>query len=187
VVTRPRPGELVSGDAFGVIPTSGGLSIVVADGLGHGRQAAEASGKAVELVLAESEGDIESVFQSCHRALMRTRGAVMTVVAIDRSAGFLTWCGVGDVEAHLIQQRDGAVRSEACLLRSGVVGFSMPKLRSDRFPIEPGDRLVMATDGVGAGALAQIRSGAKLDANDLLQRWASDLDDALLLIAQVEE
>src|SRR5690606_31568560 len=83
------------------------------------------------------------------RALRHTRGAAMTIVSIDEQRATATMLGIGNVET-LILRADPAARPrrESGLLRGGVVGYRLPPLRVEAWPVAAGDVLVLATDGV---------------------------------------
>jgi negative regulator of sigma-B (phosphoserine phosphatase) len=77
---------------------------------------------------------------------------------------------------------------ERLILRGGVVGYSLPMLRTSIFPVGPGDTLVLATDGIRPGFVDAIAMGARPQqvANAVLASFGKDTDDALVLVARVE-
>ena len=106
VASRALPGEVVCGDLHLIKPIPDGVLLAVADGLGHGDEATVAAKTALAIVEGHSEAPLEALVTRCHDALMKTRGAVMTVATLNSLEGSLTWLGVGNVEAVLLRAGD---------------------------------------------------------------------------------
>ena len=178
--------EADSGDAFVVAPFDAGVLIAVLDGLGHGSGAAFAA-RTAQRALLERPGDpVERLLSACHEALRRTRGAVVSLAAVDRAGG-LTWAGVGDVEAAIVRRRSD--RPDRLLAaRGGILGHSLPAIRPDSETLAPGDVLAFATDGVRPGSvqLAEPRVAPGANAERILAEGWTERDDALVLVARFQ-
>ena len=186
---RPAPGQTVSGDAACVMPNGRRALIAAVDGLGHGPEAAAAAARALEVLeAAGAEADPVDVLERCHAALAGSRGAAVSVAAVDASASELTWAGVGNVSGHVVRalRAPGVPVTDSLLLLGGVVGDRLPPLRSRSVALEVGDLLVLATDGVDPGFADGLSpAGSCQDiADKLLERFARPGDDALVLIAR---
>src|SRR5262249_15768002 len=84
---RGGGGVEVGGDAWAVTSEGGRALLLVADGLGHGPLAAEAS-RAAARVFRENPGlGPAGVLQAAHQALRGTRGAAVAVAELDLGAG----------------------------------------------------------------------------------------------------
>jgi serine phosphatase RsbU (regulator of sigma subunit) len=183
VAGRPFPGEAESGDLHVLLPYAGGVLAGVIDGLGHGPAAAAASQRAAE-ALAEAPGaPVRQQIERCHAAMRGSRGAVMTLAALDLRSDQMTWSAVGNVEAALYRGGLAPAR-ETIVPRNGVVGYQLPPLRETTLPIGVGDVLVLATDGIGHDFVlgAPSRSPAQDYAREVLDRYATGGDDALVLV-----
>jgi anti-sigma regulatory factor (Ser/Thr protein kinase) len=146
VWTRPRPGEDRNGDAYFFGEHRGAVLLVVVDGLGHGRGAAEAASAAVE-VLEGWEGEpLEDLFWGLHDALRVTRGAVVGSVLIDEPREHFHYAGVGNVEVRVI----GASEPIRPLPANGTLGARLTQVRVWPHRYEPGTTFVLATDGISA-------------------------------------
>lgn len=191
------PGETEIGDRHLVMPLANGALVAVMDGVGHGHEAAEASGIAVATLESRRFGSesLVSLVQRCHQALLGSRGVVMTLAALDGRTRQMTWLGVGNVEGVLLRADPGeGTGREAVLLRGGIVGHRLPGLRAADIPVGPGDLLVLATDGIHSGftqGLApSMHSGQSLGqppqeiADRILARYWRGVDDALVLVAR---
>ncbi len=184
---RPRPGHDVSGDLHLVQPFSDGVLLAAVDGVGHGPEATAAASLAVEILERHAAEPLDTLVRRCHAALMRTRGVVMTVATLDPVQSRLAWLGVGNVEARLFRAEAGATpATDSAVLRNGLVGFKLPELRAGVVAVAPGDVLVFATDGIGAGfAQGWARSeGPQQIADRIMERHFKGTDDALVLVAR---
>jgi negative regulator of sigma-B (phosphoserine phosphatase) len=187
VAARPLRGEAVSGDRYVVRPVPGGVLLAVIDGLGHGVEAAKAAEAAVTILEAHAHEAVIPLMRRCHEALTTTRGVVMSVVSFNEVSCTATWLGVGNVAGALVRA-DGATAAshETLLTRGGIVGYQLPPLRASVISVGPGDMLGLATDGVAGGFTDELAPGepAQPVADRILDRYAKDTDDALVLIAR---
>ena len=186
VAERALPGQALSGDSSVVVVRPDGVLIAVADGLGHGPEAAAASQAAVETIEANPDAAPHELMELCHERLRRTRGAALSIAVID-AQGLLSWAGIGNVEGRLFRRgRTARGVHEAILLRGGIVGYQLPAVRVTTHPVAADDVLVLVTDGIRSGygdALVLADSASEI-ANDLLARHCRDTDDALVLVAR---
>lgn len=187
---RPCPGGSESGDRHVIQAFASGVLLAVVDGLGHGEPAA-AVARLATAILTEHAGDpVGQLVERCHAALAQTRGVVMSLASVDARDLGVTWIGVGNVEAVLVRgQGQGASGgTEHLLLRPGVVGQKLPSLQPVRLAAEPGDTLVLATDGIRSDFEATVtpaRSPREL-ADAILAQHGRDTDDALVLVARLQ-
>jgi negative regulator of sigma-B (phosphoserine phosphatase) len=187
VATRPAPGQTVSGDTHLVAALENGVLLAVVDGLGRGSQAAIAAETAVTILKKYARDSIDSLVQHCHRGLMMTRGAVMTLVSIDGHNGGASWLGVGNVEGLLLRARRATIPAvERLTPHGGVVGYQMPKLRSRKISLEKDDLLVLTTDGVEGDFTPDLQRDEPVQkmAEQVLARHFKGNDDALVLVAR---
>ncbi|MGE5470567.1 MAG: SpoIIE family protein phosphatase [Bacteroidota bacterium] len=185
IAGRPLAGERHSGDAGMVCPTASGVLISVVDGLGHGTEAAAASRLAIQTCREHAGEPVMQIIARCHSALLPTRGAAMVVAAIDCGKQSLSWLGVGNVEAILLAGTPQPSRRITPLTNgSGVVGYRLPPLETRIAAIQPGDRLVFATDGVDERfAYDEIPTGTPYEvAHAILDKHGKTGDDALVLV-----
>lgn len=197
VASRPRHAGQVSGDRHVVVPLATGALVAVADGLGHGPEAAEAAEAAIRVLCEHTGEQLASLVHRCHDALIGTRGAALTLALAAAEAGdpghpgtraagtgTLTWGGIGNVEGRLVRP---AVpdRAEGPLLLGGVVGYRIPPLRTTVAPLAPGDVFILSTDGVTPHYVEGLAlgDGVQAMADRILEIHGRD-DDALVLVAR---
>jgi negative regulator of sigma-B (phosphoserine phosphatase) len=187
VAARALPGQSTSGDLHAVIPRPSGAIVAMADGLGHGYEAAIAAKVAINTLTARADLPLFDAVKCCHEALIRTRGVAICVAYLEWSDETLTWLSIGNVAALLLHPDDrGGVHREHVLMRNGVVGHRLPPLRSAIHPIRRGDLLIFATDGVREGFETSVRFSAPVQeiADHILARYGKFTDDALVLVAR---
>lgn len=186
VASRPLTGEVVQGDNYFVGCDGSRVLVVVVDALGHGMEAAKTADLAVETVALHAHEPIVSIFQHCHTALRRTRGAAMSAAMFCADDHTVSWLGIGNVEGVVVRQTEFSSETRSFVVRGGVVGYQLPRLSVSTVSIARGDALVIATDGLkldfvtSLGFMGQPQSTA----NHLLAKHGKPNDDALVLIAR---
>jgi len=184
VWTKSLDSESENGDSYVVKPSPNGVLLVVADGLGHGPEAAAAAHAAMACVESYNGQGVIPLFQFCHSALKKTRGVVMNLAFFNGVDNTLTWLGVGNVAGVLIRADANAnPAQETLLLRGGVLGLNLPQLYATVMSILPGDTLIFATDGIAssfADTLTSRDSPQKL-AEKIGCQFSKGTDDALVV------
>ncbi|MFE5889750.1 SpoIIE family protein phosphatase [Streptomyces sp. NPDC056468] len=121
-VNIPLAAAEFSGDAWTCVRTSDHVTLMLADGLGHGPLAADASSAAVEAVRTAPHLPPADLLRRLHGALRDTRGAAVAVAQLDVTAGRLSFAGVGNVGARL-RRGDSW---HGLVSRPGIVGAHFP-------------------------------------------------------------
>lgn len=187
-MTRPLAGQTVSGDQSVVVSSDGDVLIAIMDGLGHGPAAAGAAERAEDVLSCDPGRPLDELVRRCHKALLDTRGAAMTLTRIALEAGALSWLGVGNIAGSVLRAGPGGTGVEASvLLFGGVVGYHLPPVLTARtVALRPGDLLLFATDGVAREfeAQADFSQSPRELATNILERCATGADDALVLAAR---
>jgi phosphoserine phosphatase RsbX len=187
VAELAHEGERRSGDLAVFAPSARGGLVAVIDGLGHGDPAADAAAAAAEVLHAHPDDPPQTLLERCHDELRRTRGAVMTLAWFDLADRTVVWTGVGNVEARFVRAGDGLdSRHDSPVVLGGVVGFNLPQVRTQTIPLEPGDAVVFATDGVEADFSRSLESGVRAQAlaDRVLERHGKGSDDALAVVVR---
>ena len=152
------PGETVSGDAWAFHGDGARGALMVADGLGHGPQAAEAASAALRVFDANHDLGPSQILELAHGALRSTRGAAVAMAALDAEAGRLLFAGAGNIAGRLIS----GVDDRSLLSQHGTIGLQIRRLQDVVYPWGDHALVVLHSDG-------------------LTTRW--DLDDAGGLLA----
>jgi len=184
---RALPGQRESGDLHVVCEFENGILIGVVDGLGHGPEAAAAARAAAEVLQSHAGEPVIALVKHCHEGLRKTRGVVLSIASLDATERMMSWIAVGNVEGVLFRA-DRAARParETVLMRSGVVGYQLPPLRAASHPLQTGDLLIFATDGIKDAFTNQppLSGDPQEAATEILNRFGKDSDDALVLVAR---
>jgi anti-sigma regulatory factor (Ser/Thr protein kinase) len=145
----PCRGERVNGDAWSWSVDDAGVFVVLADGLGHGPDAAAAGALAVADPAALAGLELPEALLRVHTRLRGSRGAAVTLVRLrpspDGAGAELDVVGVGNVAAAVVAP-DGGVRRT--LIGHGTAGLAMRVPVRTRTPVPPGGAVVLHTDGL---------------------------------------
>jgi serine/threonine protein phosphatase PrpC len=158
IATRPLPGHAESGDIHFIKRTSAGWLIAVADGLGHGPEAATASRALVEVLDQHAEEPLVDLIRRCRERLQTTRGTAVSLASIETARSTLTWIGIGNVEGVLRHVAPSSSPTEYITQRGGIVGYRLPELQPSVRPLMDDDILVLATDGIREGFAEALAS-----------------------------
>src|SRR5687767_14264555 len=98
-----KRGEYECGDDWGLVShESGRVTLTVADGLGHGNAAAEASRRAVEVAADHTADSPGVILNHLHAGLRATRGAALAVAQFDSTGPALQYAGLGNIAASIV-------------------------------------------------------------------------------------
>jgi anti-sigma regulatory factor (Ser/Thr protein kinase) len=180
----PIAGEEVSGDAWAHVREGEIATILLADGLGHGAEAARAAAAATRTLRAGIE-PVE-LLARMHDALRATRGAAAAVARLNLATGHLRFAGVGNIAAMIVSDR--GMKSLAST--NGTVGHRVAKIRADEVELDRGALLVMHSDGCkGAWNLFDYpglrRRSPLVVASVLIRDFERGRDDVSVVVARV--
>jgi anti-sigma regulatory factor (Ser/Thr protein kinase) len=143
-ICLPKSGESISGDAWGVESAQGRHIYLIADGLGHGPDAARASHAAVRVLESRPEDDPAAMLGTCHRALASTRGAAVAVGRIAPAEEKGSFAGVGNI-ACVVQSVAGRRQLAS---HNGTVGHNLRRVQQFEFALPRGALLIFHSDGL---------------------------------------
>lgn len=171
-VAEAIPGETVSGDAWAVEQRGPRLVALVADGLGHGPDAAAAAEAAVDALRRHHRAPAEEVVAAIHAGLRGTRGAAVAIAEIDRDLGRLRYCGVGNITARLLR----GSRYVPLMSHFGIAGYEARRIQV--FEYEWTDRAMLLMHSDGLSATWSFDSYPGIDGHHPLLAAATVLRDA---------
>lgn len=145
-VSRTMPGQEVCGDAWAAIRSNGTLSIMLADGLGHGPEAAEASSQAIRVFGRTFREAPAEILLAIQEALRSTRGAAVAVAEIVPAKREVRFAGVGNIAGVVLD----AETSRSMVSHNGIVGHEMRRVQEFSYPWSAGSVLVLHSDGVSS-------------------------------------
>jgi anti-sigma regulatory factor (Ser/Thr protein kinase) len=179
-------GESVSGDDFAIRDVGGRTRIVVADGLGHGPAAAEASAEAVRVFEARDGEQVGDVFEAMHGSLRPTRGAAVAIAEIDPDRRVLTYAGLGNIAGAIV----GGGTTRSLVSHNGTVGHAMRRIQEFTYELPADAVVVFHSDGItgrwNLGAYAGLsRRHPAVTASLLYRDFQRGRDDATAVVARL--
>jgi anti-sigma regulatory factor (Ser/Thr protein kinase) len=144
-VSVPLAGEEDCGDSWIFQERPGIARLMVADGLGHGPLAADASRAAVRTARERPNDPAPALLERIHGALRATRGAAVAVAEIDLAAQVVRFAGVGNIAATIVPHTGPARRLVSI---AGTAGHEVRKIVEFTYPWDARSLLLMHSDGL---------------------------------------
>jgi anti-sigma regulatory factor (Ser/Thr protein kinase) len=141
----PMAGEQECGDDWVFQEFARSARMTVADGLGHGENAAIAARAAIRTAREHVSVPVHSLLERIHGALRPTRGATVAVAEIDLAAQVVRYVGVGNIAAALVT---GTGMTRRLVSLAGTAGHEVRKIVEFTYPWESGALLLMHSDGL---------------------------------------
>lgn len=185
-VCVPIRGEEVCGDAWSLDLKDGRSVLLVADGLGHGPEAARASRAAVVSFLEQGTSDVTVLLKGAHGELRSTRGAAVALASLRPGDPRLDFSGVGNIAASVLSPQGGMQRMVSM---NGTVGHQMHRVQSFSYTWSPDSVLVMCSDGLLTqwrvdGSPGLLHRHPSLVAGVLYRDFSRGRDDVTVLVAR---
>ncbi|MCC2683023.1 MAG: serine/threonine protein kinase [Nitrosospira multiformis] len=182
----PVAQEEVCGDGWEMVSRADSATFLLADGLGHGPNAAKASDAARELLARNPELKPTAFMEAAHEALRSTRGAAMAVAQLDYGREQLDFVGIGNISACVT---DGLSRKQL-VSHNGIVGHNIRKIQQFTLPFSSGSLYIMHSDGISTHWDLSAYPGLNrrhpaLIAGILYRDFARGRDDASVLVARL--
>ncbi|WP_263359870.1 ATP-binding SpoIIE family protein phosphatase [Acidicapsa ligni] len=181
----PIHGETVCGDAWAWHHTRDRQIYILADGLGHGPNAAEASQEALRVFETSWAQPPERILKEIHGALAKTRGAAVSIAEVLPDAGVVNFAGAGNVVGAV--HSGGKTRNMVSM--NGTIGHSVARLQQFSYPWERNSILIMHSDGLTTRWNVEQYSGLSsghpaLLAGALFRDFQRGRDDATVLVSR---
>lgn len=183
-VSVPKSGEDVCGDSWAVSLGAEDTTLMVADGLGHGPEAAEAAVEAVRLFHRFNGHRPQVLLDYIHGGLRATRGAAVSIARFQPAAGQVVYSGIGNVAGVIAA--NGEMRRMVSM--PGTAGHNARKIQTFDYPFTSG-LIILHSDGIASSwTLAPYPSLAArhptLIAAVLYRDLTRHRDDATVLVAK---
>jgi len=185
-ICLPIAGETRCGDAWELYRSPERSLYIMADGLGHGPIASEASQEAVRVFRACAQHSPERILSEVHSALAKTRGAAVSVAEILHEKHVLNYAGAGNIAAVICSS--GKTRSLVSM--NGTVGHSIGRIQQFSYPWEKDSLLIMHSDGLGTKWNLENYPGLSsrhpaLLAGVLFRDFSRKRDDATIVVTRI--
>lgn len=143
-VCVPVKGEEVCGDSWGIASHPDGVTVVVADGLGHGLPAHDASEAAIAVLMKYPNDSATRILEAAHGALRTTRGAAMAVARCNFAKREVVYAGAGNIAGSFASVGP----RKQMISHAGIVGHKIHSSRELPYAWPTGALLVMHSDGL---------------------------------------
>ena len=174
------------GDGWAVAEVSGGTTVAVVDGSGHGNYAFAAAAAALA-ALADDPADLDSYLARANAAMLGTRGAAIAVCRLEPGCGEMRCLSVGNVRGAILSD-SGPHTLIHC---RGTVGAHVvpPPARIACYPWPAGAMLVLWTDGLAdhielTAYARQSTHDPAITAAALYRDHSSDSDDSTVVVVK---
>ena len=183
-VSIAMPGEEVCGDSWSAVSGDKELSFLVADGLGHGPDAATAAVQAVRAFRGHSAHRIPTLLEYIHGSLRSTRGAAIAVARINEGQGKVEFGGIGNIAGAIVS--DSTIKRMVSM--AGTAGHNMRKAQSFDYPLNNG-LMILHSDGLSSSWTLDRYPGLAyahptLIAAILFRDYWRERDDVTVLVAR---
>jgi anti-sigma regulatory factor (Ser/Thr protein kinase) len=179
----PAPGETVCGDGWVAGIDGDRVSLLLADGLGHGPEAAKAAQAAAAAFGADPFAEPRAAVQRVHTALQTTRGAAVCALALDIGQASLTYCGAGNIVGRVLS---GAF-DKSIVTQHGTAGLRIRNPEHTQLELPPHALVIVHSDGIETRwkadrLLPVLRKDPALVAAILLRDHTRHRDDATVVV-----
>ncbi|TFV68336.1 UNVERIFIED_ORG: serine/threonine-protein phosphatase [Bacillus sp. AZ43] len=147
-----EPSYDIGGDTFDYAVNGDAAELLVLDAVGHGLPAALLAAAAVGAYrnARREGGDLPRISAVMDQVVADhfpgSRFATAVIAQLDLATGVLTWVNAGHA-APLVIRRDGVLEPHGCP-SSRPIGLQGRTARECRLQLEPGDRVLLYTDGI---------------------------------------
>ncbi|MCJ2014173.1 ATP-binding SpoIIE family protein phosphatase [Methylobacterium sp. J-076] len=184
-VTVPLKGEAANGDAYGIHERADGWTAIVADGLGHGPDAAKASEEALRLFRRNQGKPPAAILTAIHAGLSHTRGGAISVARYARDTSTLTFTGIGNVLGAVVS----GTGTKRTVSLAGTAGHVARRIQEFEYPMSPEDLFVLCSDGIATSWSLDAHPGIAgahpaLVAGVIFRDFARARDDATVLVVR---
>jgi anti-sigma regulatory factor (Ser/Thr protein kinase) len=181
-VSVAKAGEEVSGDDWAFHQGSGYATLMVVDGLGHGRSAADGAAAAIIGFRKAAEEQPVPLLMAVHRALQPTRGAAASVARIDFETRTVRYAGIGNVGGVI----SGPEEVRQMVSMPGIAGHNARNVREFTYAWPQRSLVLLYSDGLGSHWSLDTYPGLAwrdpaLIAGVLYRDWSRGRDDATIV------
>lgn len=180
-----KEGKPFCGDSYYFTATEEYFLCVLADGLGSGRYAYEASSAVVEVVKENETDDVETLMKRCNEVLAQKRGAAVAVLKVNFITREFEYSCVGNIRFYLYTPNGKTIYP---LPIRGFLSGRPQNIRTQRFFYEPNSKFLFHTDGLTVNntkSLIKSCQSVEIIANEIKNKQFSKDDDSTFIIGSL--
>jgi len=186
VYNEAKDGNRLSGDTYYIAEHPTFFLCAIADGLGNGPVAKESADVIPEILKEYGEESIDRLLVRCNEEMIYKRGAAVALVKVDYTEQTLAYSCVGNVKFYMYQKK-----LDKMIYPLPVMGYLSGRkqtLRTQTYPIYPGDTFLMHSDGVDIRNPKELIKNAR-STDDLYERVMMGMkfgDDATFIAGRIQ-
>jgi len=180
-----KEGKEYCGDSFYMSVNNDIFLCVLADGLGSGKAAFEASSSVVEYVKENGEMDVDSLIYEANKLLVNKRGAAVSILKVNLQKREFIYSCVGNIRCYLYTPSG---KTTYPLPVTGYLSGRPQIYRTQRFSYEANSCFLLHSDGVRlSNAKSFMRSGRPLDAiaSEIERDYIQKTDDSTCILGSL--
>ncbi len=174
-----------NGDSYFAKETDDYFICIVADGLGSGQAAHDASTKTVKVVEEHHDKNVDTLMSLCNKSLQYTRGAVLTIFKVHFRKNLLEYCGVGNIRLIIGQPSGKIVHA---IPKSGFLSGKPATFDVREIEYQAGFMFIAYSDGIELSSPDKRNvmksQNPKAAASYLRQKYSIVADDMTLVIGK---
>jgi hypothetical protein len=184
-VSVAKPGESTCGDGWAMTRRASGAVILLADGLGHGPEAAQAAREAIRIFQKHANESPGAILKVAHDALRSTRGAAVAIADVDCDSGLVTFSGIGNIAGMVL-----AADRRNMVSHNGILGHTVRTISAFTYAWVPDALVILNSDGLLSQWSLNAYPGIaardpSLIAAVLYRDFSRGRDDATVVVAKM--
>ncbi|TFD95306.1 phosphoserine phosphatase [Jeotgalibacillus sp. R-1-5s-1] len=179
-----KNGRTDCGDSYYMLATDDYFLCVLADGLGSGRYAREASKAVCDTVEKNPDEDVDRLMEMCNKSLLKKRGAAVAIVKITFDTKEVIYSCVGNIRFYFYSENGKLTYP---LPVTGYLSGRPQVYKTQNFRYEEGSSFLFHSDGLQITRVRPLLQGGKsLEyISSYLHSIVSDADDTTFLIGRL--
>jgi phosphoserine phosphatase RsbX len=180
-----KQGRTECGDSYYFTATDDYFVCVLADGLGSGRYAREASEAVVSVVKENHHKDVETLMKECNNALMQKRGAAVAIFKVYFQSREFVYSCVGNIRFFLYSPSGKLTYP---LPVTGYLSGRPQVFQTQRFFYEPNSKFLVYSDGLNIqGTKSLLKSCIPVEtvANEIIANYMTTSDDTTFIVGSL--
>ncbi|MEH7885577.1 SpoIIE family protein phosphatase [Bacillus sp. JJ1609] len=180
-----KEGKLECGDSYFYTATDDYFVCVVADGLGSGQYAHEASAAVVAVVEEHHHEDVDTLMKYCNNILVQKRGAAVSIFKVFFDTNEFVYSCVGNIRFFLYSPNGKLTYP---LPVTGYLSGKPQVFHTQRFVFEPESKFLIYSDGFdihGAKSLLKGYRSVAAIAEQIKSDYENSMDDATFIVGSL--
>lgn len=180
-----KSGKAFCGDSYFFTLTDEYFVCVLADGLGSGEFAYEASAAVIEVVQRNHHESVDTLMKMCNDSLLQKRGAAVTVFKIYFQTKEFVYSCVGNIRFFMYSPKGKLTYP---LPVTGYLSGRPQVFHTQRFSYEPYSKFILYSDGYEFQGVKSLLKGlfpVRMIADEIIHHHPKSDDDATFIIGSL--